>query len=101
MEVEEWNYSQSLRKGRRPEDAFLATSHVSKPKVYLAASRIILNIIPPSQRHYLALWMQQYLHFYRRVILLFDLDCFYASAEMLRRPDFRNKPLAVSKSISS
>ena len=34
---------------------------------------------------------------HRRVILLFDLDCFYASAEMLRRPDFRSRPLAVKQ----
>lgn len=28
-----------------------------------------------------------------RIILHFDLDCFYAQVEMIRNPDLRNKPL--------
>ena len=31
----------------------------------------------------------------KRTILHVDCDCFYASVELLHRPELRNKPLAV------
>ncbi|XP_006626709.1 DNA polymerase iota isoform X1 [Lepisosteus oculatus] len=34
---------------------------------------------------------------HRRVILHFDLDCFYAQVEMIRNPELRHKPLGIQQ----